>query len=153
MKRVRNQHPHAHYKRDETDLDVGGLKGPQLLLVKCLNADTLGNINITIADLLDNIQRALNTVKDTVQNTRTQLDGQGVASAEHGVTDGQTSGLLVYLNGSSVSLELNDLTDKLVVADTNLYQKTKIKKKKRKTFIVSDQPVPCHKNHAVARLH
>ena len=98
------------------DLKGRGHKIPAERLVQSRGVDTTGNVD-TARDVLNslfsdtgrstscvrggeapmgskrsktNLERALDTVKDGVHDTRTELNRQGLAGHEHGVTDGET---------------------------------------------------------------
>ena len=64
--------------------------------------------------------RNVHTIVDVVHNAGAELDRQGLAGAQHGVTHGDTRCLLVHLDGGGVALETNNLAHKVVVTDTHL---------------------------------
>ena len=95
-----------------------GDEGPLVSFGEGLGFDTVGDEDAL--SLVGNIlQRTLDTIEDTSHNTGTQLDRQGKTRASDRVTDLQTRGFLVDLNGSRALLQLNDLTDQLLVTNTN----------------------------------
>ena len=55
--------------------------------------------------------------KGGLKLTWTEFDREGTASSEDGIADSEARGVLVTLNGGSVTFELDDLADQLVPAD------------------------------------
>mmetsp|Transcript_22768 Transcript_22768/g.37711 ORF Transcript_22768/g.37711 Transcript_22768/m.37711 type:complete len:452 (-) Transcript_22768:29-1384(-) len=98
--------------------DVSSSECPADITGKARNIHTLWHVNIS--GRLENVlKRTLDTIENGSHNTRTKFDGKRLLLTEHGVTNGKTGGILVNLDGGSVSLELNNLSDKLGVTDTN----------------------------------
>lgn len=59
--------------------------------------DALRDIDWT-RELVDVLQRTLNTVEDAAENAGTQFDGQWLSSAKHGITNRHTACLFIHLN-------------------------------------------------------
>mmetsp|Transcript_169 Transcript_169/g.538 ORF Transcript_169/g.538 Transcript_169/m.538 type:complete len:422 (+) Transcript_169:677-1942(+) len=95
------------------DLEVDRHIVPAVRAVEGRDVDTTRNVH-TLAHVRDALKRALNTVKNLTHQARAKLHGQRLARADHGVTHGQTGGLLVHLDGGRISLKTNDLTDQIV---------------------------------------
>ncbi|KAI3492707.1 hypothetical protein L1887_42625 [Cichorium endivia] len=100
------------------DLELAGSEVPRELTVERLRVDTSGNVD-TAALLHDGLERTLDAVVNVLHETGAELDGEGLASTEHRVTDGNAGSLLVHLDGDLVGVDSDDLTDELVVADTH----------------------------------
>ena len=98
--------------------EVAGGEGPPLGAGQTGHIHTLGDVDVA-GVLEDVLQRTLNTIEDSVHDAGSELYGQRLLLAEDGVADGETGGILVNLDRSRVTLELNDLADQLGVADTN----------------------------------
>jgi hypothetical protein len=76
--------------------------------------------NETIArQLSDVIQRTLNTIKDGVHDAGAELNRKSLSLAHDRVADGEPTGVLVHLNGGSVSLQTNDLAYQFMVTHTD----------------------------------
>ncbi|KAI6766620.1 hypothetical protein HG531_011842 [Fusarium graminearum] len=67
------------------DLD-GGRELPLLVAVEGRNGDTAGNVN-GLGHLGNGLERTLDTVVDTVEQTGAELDGQGLSGSVDGVTN------------------------------------------------------------------
>jgi len=112
-----------------TDDNITGLDGggggevPHLVAIKAGDLDTSGDVDI-LCHVVNVLEGALNTIEDGVQNTRSELKGEGLAGLLDGIADGHTGGVLVNLNGGGVFFETNDLSDKSVITDTNHFVHT-----------------------------
>jgi len=95
-----------------------GLEGPLCILVKTWKFNTSWDEH-TIGLFCNFFQWSLNSIENSFQNTRSEFDRQWVACSEDGITISQARGILVALDGSSVTFESDDLTDQLVPADFN----------------------------------
>lgn len=130
-----------------SDLEDPGLELPLLGLVKGRGVDTTGDEDAG-RGLLNGLKGTLDSVENVLHDTRAKLNREGLPGPEDGVTNSQTSwggeggrdrvrcgkkkkkkekeirtSLLVDLNGGSVLLKTNDLTDQLVVTNTDLVSK------------------------------
>jgi hypothetical protein len=110
---------------------------PLLLAVESGQVDTTGDID-AVRVVGDTLEGTLNTVVDGFHETRTKLDGQWLSGPEYGVAysyasyailakvlprvymRGVRTGLFVDLNGGLVGFDSNDLTDEVVVTNTDL---------------------------------
>jgi len=98
--------------------DVGGSERPTDATGKAGDVHTLGHVHIT--RLLENVLKGtLDSIENGSHDSGSELDGKGLLLTEDGITDREAGGILVNLDGSGVSLELNDLTHKLRVSYTN----------------------------------
>mmetsp|Transcript_39098 Transcript_39098/g.81166 ORF Transcript_39098/g.81166 Transcript_39098/m.81166 type:complete len:452 (-) Transcript_39098:403-1758(-) len=101
-----------------TFLEITGGESPTNVAGKARNIHTLGHVDI--AGFLENVfQRTLDTIENGVHDTRTQFDGKGLLTTQDGIANGQTGGILVNLNGSGVSFQLNNFTHQLGVSHTD----------------------------------
>ena len=66
------------------------LEIPLLRAAQRLHVDAARNVD-ALRQLVDVLQRALDSVKDVVQDTGSELNGQGRPCSEHGVTNANTS--------------------------------------------------------------
>src|SRR5688572_23998789 len=76
--------------------------------------------------LLDQRQRALYTVINTLDQARSQLYRQGQTRAVDRCAGLHTSGLFVYLNGHLIALETDHLTHEMILTDFNELQHTDV---------------------------
>ena len=98
------------------DLD-GRFERPLLFMVKPGHINASGNIRS--GHLTDNIQRALDTVIDVGNKTRSELAGQRLAGGVDLVARTDAGGLFIYLNGGVVASYFNDFADQLILADAD----------------------------------
>jgi hypothetical protein len=96
------------------DLD-GRCELPLLFTVEGRNGDTAGNVN-GFGHLGNGLEGTLNTIVDTVEQTGTELDGQGLSGSVDGVTDHDAGCLLVNLNRGLVAIDSDNLTNEVVVS-------------------------------------
>jgi hypothetical protein len=61
----------------------------------------------------------LDTVENCFQNTWSKFDRKRLTSSQDWITISESRCVLIALDGGSISLKLNDLTDKLVPTDLN----------------------------------
>ena len=90
---------------------------PFFLVVQRGYLDTAGDV--AACDFANLGQRTLDTVEDTGQYARSQLDRHRCAGGFHIVAGTDACGFFIYLNGCPVLSHLNDFTDELLLAYTN----------------------------------
>jgi len=94
------------------------LEDPVLVPGQGGDVDSLGDVDVA-GGLEDVLEGTLDTVENGSHNSGAELHGKRLALTEDGVSDGQTGGILVDLDGGGVALELDDLSDELGVSDTD----------------------------------
>mmetsp|Transcript_12503 Transcript_12503/g.31473 ORF Transcript_12503/g.31473 Transcript_12503/m.31473 type:complete len:456 (+) Transcript_12503:618-1985(+) len=99
-------------------LECSRSESPTGLASQTRDIHTLGDVYIT-ACLPNVFEGTLDTIENTSHDTGTKFDGKRLLLSEDGITNGQTRGILVNLNGGSVSFELNDFSDELLVTNTH----------------------------------
>mmetsp|Transcript_125902 Transcript_125902/g.187926 ORF Transcript_125902/g.187926 Transcript_125902/m.187926 type:complete len:462 (-) Transcript_125902:85-1470(-) len=95
-----------------------GAERPGLLHVQRLHVDTSGDEHGS-GLLHDDLQRTLDSVENLVHDTRTQHHRQRLTGTLNRVTNAETGGLLVNLDGGGISLETDDLSDEAEGSDTH----------------------------------
>ena len=101
------------------DLEVGRGELPLLCPTECVDVDTLRDVDGVVGHARNLVERALDPVENTLQDTRAELERERLAGPEHRVADSDAGGLLIRLNGGLVAFESDDLTDEHVVPDTD----------------------------------
>ena len=95
-------------------LDDLGLEAPLLFAVQ---AGDLNAAADTLAALIPNDrQRALNAIKDGLDQARSQLHGKRSAGGFHRLPGAKARSLLIDLNGGAVAAQLDDLAHEAVTA-------------------------------------
>ena len=74
---------------------------------------------VAVGDLHDLVQGALDAVVDRADEAGAQLDGERHVGRNDGLAGPEALRLLVDLDGGLVPVNLNDLADQLLVADTD----------------------------------
>lgn len=69
----------------------------------------------------DLVEGSLDTIENFFQDTWGESDGEGVLGSEDWISDSKTGGILVALNGSLVSIQLNNFSDQLVPTDLDQF--------------------------------
>ena len=99
-------------------LGNSGNEVPLLLSVQRFNLNaSLKQIGVGL--LSDLLQRSLDTIIDTADQSGSQLYGHGNAGGYDRLSGTKSGGLLVYLNGSKIPVHLNDLTDQMLVRNAH----------------------------------
>mmetsp|Transcript_13607 Transcript_13607/g.15293 ORF Transcript_13607/g.15293 Transcript_13607/m.15293 type:complete len:472 (+) Transcript_13607:662-2077(+) len=101
-----------------TFLDVSWSICPANLPGQTRSIYTLWHVNITSV-LENSFKRTLDTIENGSHNTGSELYRKRLLLTKNWVTDGKTRSILVYLNGGSISLKLNNLSYKLGVSYTD----------------------------------
>ena len=100
---------------DDIALLYGHMDGPFLLGVERVYADTTGDI---FAGRFCNLfQWTLDTVKNIVDDTRSEKNRDGIAGAGNSLARTETGGLLKNLNGGHALFESDDFAYQVVFAD------------------------------------
>ena len=73
-----------------------GCERPLLLAIQSVHVDTTGNVN-ALGVLGNVLKGTLDTIEDAPHDTGAELDGQGLPSTQHGVSNTDTRRLLVHL--------------------------------------------------------
>ena len=101
-----------------------GFKLPDCVTGEGRNLDTARQV---IADLLhDGFQRSLDTVEDTADQTGPEFYGERSTGGLDRLAGLQSRCFLVYLDGSTVTMHLDDLADQTLVTDTYNVKKVRI---------------------------
>ena len=78
-----------------------GSEWPHLLAIKSVHVDTTGDVN-TLGVNSDVLQRALNAIEDTTHDTGAKLNGKGLSSAQHRISNADPGCFLVHLSLVSI---------------------------------------------------
>mmetsp|Transcript_64817 Transcript_64817/g.166821 ORF Transcript_64817/g.166821 Transcript_64817/m.166821 type:complete len:597 (+) Transcript_64817:397-2187(+) len=105
-------------RHEVANLHIQRHEVPLLLAVQARHVDAARHED-TLGDLLNALQRTLDTIVDAVQDARAQLQGERQARLHQRVAHGEAGGVLVHLDGGGVALQPNDLADERVFADTD----------------------------------
>mmetsp|Transcript_6822 Transcript_6822/g.15460 ORF Transcript_6822/g.15460 Transcript_6822/m.15460 type:complete len:464 (-) Transcript_6822:24-1415(-) len=105
--------------RDRLTLFEGSRsKSPLFIATQTRDIHTLWDVDI--ATLFPNtFEGTLDTIENTFHDTGTEFDRKRLLLSEDGVTDGQTGGIFVNLDGSCISFELDNFSDQLLVTNTH----------------------------------
>src|SRR5690625_102649 len=74
-------------------------------------------VDVGTAGFLDLVQRTLDAVEHAVEHARAEFDRERQAGGDHGLADGQAAGILVHLHEGVVTVQPDDLSDQLFLAD------------------------------------
>merc|ERR1719446_428166 len=91
---------------------------PVNIAVEIRHIDTTRDEN-TLGQLLNTCQRTLDSIINTIQDPRSKLECQRKTSLRNRITNGQPRCVFVHLDTCSVTLQPDDLTDKLVITHTD----------------------------------
>lgn len=97
---------------------MGRVPGPKLILVERGNVNTTGHEHRS-GHLGNGLEGTLNSIKNRLENSRTELDGKGLVGTENGVTNSETGSIFVALDRGSVAFQLDDLSDQLIPSNLN----------------------------------
>ena len=88
---------------------------PFFLPVKGINADAAGDEG-TAGRFGDAFQRTFDPVKNIIQDTGSQSDRDSISACNNFLSGTQSCGFFVYLYGSQILIQGNDLTDQFLFA-------------------------------------
>lgn len=101
-----------------SDLEVDGVKVPLDGAIQGLGIDSSWDVD-ALCLLHDALEGPLDTVVNVGHESGTELHAEGLAGGENGVSDADARRLLVDLDGDLVGVDSDNLSDELVVADTD----------------------------------
>ena len=95
-----------------------GLELPLLRVVDGGHADPAGDVG-ALCRLLDQLQRTLDPIVELLDDPRPQLDAQGLAKTDDGLSRLQAGRFLIDLDGRLVPIHVHDLSDQARRADVD----------------------------------
>jgi hypothetical protein len=99
------------------DTDGGGGELPTLVAVKAGDFDTAGDVDVG-AELVNVLEGTLDTVKNSVQNTGAEFEGEGLAGLDNGIANGHTC--YFFQIERKFSFEIGKFASKLKFERVNL---------------------------------
>jgi len=92
---------------------------PFFVLIEAWKLNTSWDEDALVSSNSDFFKWSLDTIENCFQNTWSKFDRKRLTSSQDWITISESRCVLIALDGGSISLELNDLTDKLVPTDLN----------------------------------
>ena len=117
---VKNRSRFLRFCNDRTRMNdvtflYGHMNRPFLLCVERVYTDTTGNI--LAGGLCNLFQWTLDTVKNVVDDTRSEKNGDGIAGAGDSLSRTESCSLLKNLDSSHALFQSDNFTDKIVLSD------------------------------------
>jgi len=92
---------------------------PFFVLIEAWKLNTSWDEDALVSSNSDFFKWSLDTIENCFQNTWSKFDRKRLTSSQDWITISESRCVLIALDGGSISLKLNDLTDKLVPTDLN----------------------------------